>query len=179
MHFKWTWGAVALACAVIACGNAAAAKPTASPTADPALASAAMTQAAGSVVVGAYDPKRDPAKDVQAAVKLSQSSHKRILLEVGGDWCVWCHIMDDFHTRHPDLLTLRTQRYVLVKVNMSDENENKTFLSQYPEIPGYPHLFVLDSDGKLLHSQDTSQLEQGESYNLDKFIAFYQKWAVK
>jgi hypothetical protein len=33
------------------------------------------------------------------------------------------------------------------------------------------------TDGKLLHSQATYLLEQGESYNLAKFTAFLQKWA--
>ena len=34
-----------------------------------------------------------------------------------------------------------------MKVNKSDENDNTDFLGNYPEIPGYPHFFVLDQDG--------------------------------
>jgi hypothetical protein len=55
--------------------------------------------------------------------------------------------------------------------------ENKKVLSRYPTIPGYPHLFVLDTGGRLLHSQDTSQLESGRSYDLEKFFSFLKKWA--
>jgi len=36
---------------------------------------------------------------------------------------------------------------------------------------------VLNEDGKLLHSQDTSQLERGKSYDLEKFFTFLKKWA--
>jgi hypothetical protein len=43
----------------------------------------------------------------------------------------------------------------------------------------YPHLFVLDQDGMLLHSQDTSVLEEGPSYNLDKMTGFLKKWAPR
>ena len=46
-----------------------------------------------------------------------------------------------------------------------------------PVIKGYPHLFVLDENGKLLRSQDTSVLEQGSSYDLDKMFEFLKKWA--
>ena len=51
-------------------------------------------------------------------------------------------------------------------------------LSKFPKIKGYPHLFVLDKDGKLLHSQDTVLLEDGKSsYVLEKFKEFLLKWA--
>jgi hypothetical protein len=62
-------------------------------------------------------------------------------------------------------------------VNVSPENENKAVLSRYPEIKGYPHLFVLEEDGELLHSQDTSPLELGASYDLQKLFTFLRKWA--
>jgi len=67
---------------------------------------------------------------------------------------------------------------VVLKVNYSDENENKDFLGKYPKIRGYPHLFVLDSDGKLLHSQGTAELEEGKGYNEQKVMAFLSKWAL-
>ncbi len=62
-------------------------------------------------------------------------------------------------------------------LNFSPENENRAVLSRYPAIPGYPHIFVLDTDGKLLHSQGTAELEEGQSYNLQRFTAFLEKWA--
>lgn len=65
----------------------------------------------------------------------------------------------------------------MVKVNWSPENENRDVLSRYPTIQGYPHLFVLDNDGKILYSEDTSNLEAAKSYNLKKFSAFLLDWA--
>jgi len=85
--------------------------------------------------------------------------------------------LDEFFDAHPDLLQYRADNYVFVKVNVSQENKNDEFLAQYPEISGYPHLFVLDSDGTFLHSQGTSELEQGESYNPAKFMDFLKTWA--
>jgi len=36
---------------------------------------------------------------------------------------------------------------------------------------------VLDKNGSLLQSEDTSKLEDGKrSYNLEKFTAFLQEW---
>ena len=124
-----------------------------------------------------FDPTRDAASDIALAVIEAKRTNRRVLLDVGGKWCVWCRIMDSYFESNADLLKLRDDNYVTVKVNFSLENENKEVLSKYPEIPGYPHLFVLDSDGKLLHSQPTGELEKGKSYDREKMTAFLKKWA--
>ena len=124
-----------------------------------------------------FDPLRDAEKDVQAAIARAGQTHQRILLDVGGEWCGWCHTLDRFFKERNDLTALRDQNFIWVKVNYSPENENKALLSRYPEVKGYPHIFVLDEDGKLLHSQDTSELELGKSYDLEKFFRFLRKWA--
>lgn len=142
----------------------------------------AKTNAAKSAVyvpVHEYDPKRDVEKDLQATVAEAKRTNKRILLEIGGLWCSWCKLMDNYFTQHPELLAFREKNFIMMKVNFSPENENKTFLSKYPEIQGYPHIYVLESDGTLLHSQNTGDLEEGKSYNLDKFTEFLHKWALQ
>lgn len=129
------------------------------------------------VPVQAYDPARNADQDIKDAVTEARRTGKRVLVEVGGDWCIWCHHMDDFFAQHPELLALREKNFIMVKVNFSEENKNVEVLSRYPPVAGYPHIFVLDRDGKLLHSQDTGKLEEGKSYNLEKFMAFLKEWA--
>ena len=124
-----------------------------------------------------FDPRRDAASDIALAIIEAKRTERRVLLDVGGKWCIWCRIMDDYFETHADVLKLRDENFVTVKVNFSLENENKEVLSKYPEIPGYPHLFVLDSDGRLLHSQPTGDLEKGKSYDREKMVAFLKKWA--
>jgi thiol:disulfide interchange protein len=126
-----------------------------------------------------YDPESNPEKDLAAAIEAAKRSHRNILIEVGGEWCSWCHIMDDFFRAHADLLALRENNYVLMKVNMSRENENKVFLSRFPRIHGYPHLLVLDAEGDLICSQDTSALEDGRSYHVKRFTKFLNELAPK
>lgn len=127
--------------------------------------------------VAKYDPKRNAAQDIDDAIKEAPRAHKRILLEVGGDWCSWCHILDNFFEAHPDLVQLRDRNFVTVKINFSQENENKKVLSRYGSIESYPHLLVLDEEGKLLLSKETGALESGRSYNLEKLTAFLKEWA--
>lgn len=134
----------------------------------------------GYVPVTKFDPARDAATDVKLALNEAVRTGKRVLVDVGGEWCIWCHRMDEFLTANPTLLKLRDDNFVMVKVNFSDENKNEAIISSYGAVAGYPHLFVLDSDGTLLHSQDTGLLEDGgKSYTLAKFEAFLKEWAPR
>jgi len=143
----------------------------------PAIVTIIFLLAGQYVPVTKYDPTRNGEKDIAAAVAEAQRTGRNVLLEVGGEWCSWCHILDKYFVDNPRLTELRDRNYVTVKINFSPENLNKPLLSQYPEIPGYPHLFVLDASGKLLKSQGTSAIEEGKSYNLGRFTDFLNKWA--
>jgi len=126
-----------------------------------------------------FDPSRDAAQDMRDAVAEAERSGRRVLLDVGGEWCVWCHKLDAFFRENEDLEVYLHKNYVVVKVNDSPENKNEKVLSQFPHIKGYPHLFVLDENGKLLHSQDTGELESGDHHDFEKILAFLRTWAPK
>ena len=126
-----------------------------------------------------FDPSRDAAQDIKNAAVEAKQSNKRVLLDVGGEWCIWCRRLDSLYASHKDLSDFLHGHYVVVKVNYSKENKNEKVLAQYPKIPGFPHLFVLDGDGKLLVSQDTGELEKDKGHDPDKVLAFLQRWAVK
>jgi thiol-disulfide isomerase/thioredoxin len=143
----------------------------------PVVWSQASAQSAKYVPVTKYDPKRDAAADITNAIKEAQRTHKRILLEVGGQWCSWCHTLDGFFEAHRELTEFRDKNFVTVKINFSDENENKEVLSRYGEIPSFPYIFVLDSDGRLLLAKNTGDLESGKSYDLGRLNAFLLTWA--
>ena len=124
-----------------------------------------------------YAPEADPNAGLKAAIARAAREHKNVLMDVGGEWCGWCHRMDKFLTDHADLAALVEKNYVVLKVSFSPENENRQFLAKYPKIEGYPHIFVLDGTGKLLVSKNTGDLEEGKSYNLDRFREFLQQYA--
>ena len=124
-----------------------------------------------------FDPARDAAADVAHALALAKAGGKRVIVDVGGEWCSWCHVLDRFVDSNADVRALLDARYVWVKVNYSRENRNTQLLARWPKIAGYPHLFVLDASGRLLHSQDTSLLESGKGYDRRKFIDMLKRWA--
>jgi thioredoxin-related protein len=124
-----------------------------------------------------FDPARNPEIDLREAIAEAENTNRRIILDVGGDWCIWCHRLDDFIEKNNDIKKFLNKNFIVLKVNFDKENKNEKFLSRYPEIPGYPHFFVLEKNGELLHSQNTGELEENKGYSKDKMMAFLKKWA--
>lgn len=124
-----------------------------------------------------FDPGRDAAADVATALAMAQAQGKRVLVDVGGEWCSWCRLMDGFFAANVDARKLRDDNSVWVKVNWSPENRNEALLSRWPKVKGYPHLFVLDGKGRLIHSQNTGlfEVEDGDGYDKEKMLAFLRQ----
>jgi thioredoxin-related protein len=140
---------------------------------------AQLSGAAGSsyVAVHKFDPKRDAAADIQAAIAEAQRTGKRIILDIGGDWCQYCHQMDQFLQDHPDVFQLREKNFITVLIFYSSDNKNEKALSRYSKVLGIPHFFVLEKDGSLLYSQHVADLRTNGNYNVEKIKDFLSKWA--
>jgi thioredoxin-related protein len=126
-----------------------------------------------------FDETRDPVQDLSDAVEIAQKENKTILMKVGGNWCIWCKRLYKIFSENEEISQLLEKHYVLLKVNYSKECKNEEFLSNYPKIVGYPHLFVLNSNGELIHSQNTEELELDKGYDISKIVEFLQTWAER
>lgn len=111
------------------------------------------------------------------AVSIAKAQGKRVIVDVGGEWCPWCHILDRFIAANEDVKGLLDKSYVWVKVSYSPDNKNTVVLGQWPKAKGYPHIFVLDKEGALVASQNTGELEAGKSYDKDKMLVFLHRYA--
>jgi thiol:disulfide interchange protein len=124
-----------------------------------------------------YDPARNAVADIDGAIAEARKAGKRVILDIGGDWCPWCRTLDSFFQEHPDLLKLRDQNFITVPVYYGSGNKNKQALSLYSKVLGIPHFFVLDANGALLHSQHMVDLQTGGNYSPDKMKGFLIKWS--
>ncbi len=127
-----------------------------------------------------FDPSRNALADLDIARQQALAQHKNILMDVGGNWCPSCIVLDHALRSDTALQDLLSRNYILLHVNWSSENENKPLLSSYPRAHGYPMLYVLSSTGQLLVAQDTSGFEQaapiGDGYDhlrLNRFLTKY------
>jgi len=126
--------------------------------------------------VHVFDPRRDASADIRRAVAVAARDGKHVLLDVGGNWCPFCKVLDQFFVAEPEVLRLRQRNFVYVKVNFSKENQNADALADFPLIRGFPHFFVLDRKGKLVVSQRVAVLGEQDGYSPKRFVAFLQKF---
>ncbi len=123
-----------------------------------------------------YDAAANPFTALQLAEKKAQASGKRILVIGGGDWCRWCIALQSFISQTPEVKTALDRNFVTVEVYYGEKNLNSAFFSTLPRAAGYPQFWVLSSDGKVIHTVNTSILEDGiDSYDKDKFLHFIRE----
>jgi thiol:disulfide interchange protein len=125
-----------------------------------------------------YDDQRDPFKDAVAALALARETNRQVLIEIGGNWCSWCHKMDTFLEKNPDVYQALHDQYVLLKVSVSDSNENSDFMESLPPVLGYPHMYVSTAQGKMILSKDTAELLAGNDYSKSQWLSFLNNWSV-
>lgn len=123
-----------------------------------------------------YDPYSDPSIDGTNALLYAKQTNRKVLIEVGGDWCQWCHILDKFITDHPQIKTTLYDNFVILKVNVSDDNKNKEFMSSMPKVDGYPHVYITDIKGSIDFSGDLSPLLKKGKFSEKLFLEFLNRW---
>jgi len=123
-----------------------------------------------------YDVSRDPAGDARAAFALATASQRRVLIEVGGEWCRWCHVLDRLLAREPQLAARLHREFVLLKVAIDEDHDAAAVLSAYPATDGYPYLYVVGADGRLIHAQDAVAFVAAGDYSAQRVGEFIERW---
>jgi thiol:disulfide interchange protein len=128
-----------------------------------------------------YNPAANAKADIAAAVKMASAQHKNVLLQIGGNWCVWCLRFNDLVTKDSTLNKYMQDNFVVLHVNWSPENQNEAVLADlgYPQRFGFPVFVVLDGKGNRLHTQNSSYLEEGKGHSKTKVMEFFEGWSPK
>ncbi len=125
-----------------------------------------------------YDATLNGAQQIDGAVATARKEGKRVLLQFGANWCVWCVRLHTLFESDKPIAARLKQSYVVVRIDV-DQGRNADVNERYgkPTRFGLPAIVVLDSDGKSLVTQDTEQLEEGDRHSPFKVLAFLDKWA--
>lgn len=140
----------------------------------------ALVLFAGSASPAMRDIYPDPGQakaDLARALKTAASTHKRILLDFGGNWCGDCHVLD-IYFHNAQNLDLLEKNFVLVHINIGYMDQNLDLARRY-EVPiekGVPALAVLSENGKLLYSQRNGQFEAMRSMESSAVTQFLDRW---
>jgi thioredoxin 1 len=141
------------------------------------LLSASLFASQAKAVPDIYPLPEAAAADIATALQTAGATHRRVILDFGGNWCPDCHALDTYFHDAANKPLLEAG-YVLVYVNIGRVDQNLDVAERYgvPLKKGVPALAVLDTDGKLLYSQKTGEFEAMRSMESSAVTDFLTQW---
>ncbi len=133
-----------------------------------------------------YNEDINPVEQIDQALAQAKSTGKFVICQVGGNWCPWCLRFADFIENDSDISKVVNDNFVYIHVNYNPrQSAGEEKIRQAAEMMkrlgnparfGFPVFVVLDSTGKILHTQDSSFLEEDKSYSKEKTLRFFKNW---
>jgi thioredoxin 1 len=122
------------------------------------------------------DPSQARA-DLAAALKTAASTHRRVLLDFGGNWCGDCQVLD-LYMHDSKNQSLVEANFVVVHVNVGHIDANLDLAEKYgvPLHKGVPALAVLSDHGALLYSQKNGEFEAMRHMESSALTDFLVQW---
>ncbi len=136
-----------------------------------------------------YNEDINPIEQIDQAVAKAKSEGKYVICQVGGNWCPWCLKFADFIMKDTTIANVIAANFEYIHVNYNPRKsqgeekmaQGKALMKRLNNAGrfGFPVFVVLDEEGKILHIQDSSFLEEGKGYNQEKVLRFFKNWTPK
>ena len=133
-----------------------------------------------------YDEDINPLEQIDQAVVKAKAEGKFVICQVGGNWCPWCLRFADFISKDSDISKVIADNFNYIHVNYNPrksggeekQQQAKALMQRLDNCGrfGYPVFVVMNEEGKVIHLQDSSFLEEGQSYNQEKVLRFFKSW---
>ena len=131
-----------------------------------------------------YNEDINPLEQIDSALKVAKAEGKYVACQVGGNWCPWCLRFADFITNDSTIHALINNNFVYIHANynprksLGAEKQEQAKLERLenPARFGFPVIVILDENGGVVHTQDSSFLEEGKGYSKEKVERFFKCW---
>lgn len=147
--------------------------------AEPPKVSIQKLQALPIEVPAPYDTSANADAQVNAALAKVKAEGKRLLIDLGGNWCPDCVILSNV-MRLPEIAPFIAAHYEVVLVDMGRFNKNMQIPKQFgvtERIQGAPALLVVDPDGKLLDAGHITELDTARTMQPQAIVDWLANWA--
>jgi thioredoxin 1 len=124
-----------------------------------------------------YPPPEQAAADLAAALKQAAATHRRVIVDFGGNWCTDCHVLDTYMHDAANQ-PLLDANFLVVHVNVGRIDQNLDIAKRYgiPLKKGVPAVAVLSARGKLLYSQTGGEFEDMRHMESSALTEFLKRW---
>ena len=125
-------------------------------------------------------------EQIDKALAKAKANNKYVVCQIGGNWCPWCLRFAHFVETNSAVNKTVNENFELIHVNYNprksagdDASKKAAKMMQRLGNParfGFPVFVVLDNNGSVLHIQDSSFLEEDNSYSEKKVLRFFKNW---
>ena len=136
-----------------------------------------------------YNETVNPIEQIDQAIVKAKTEGKFVICQVGGNWCPWCLRFADFITNDTTISKCINENFEYIHVNYNPRKSGSELQQQQAAALmkrlnncgrfGFPVFVVLNGEGTVIHIQDSSFLEEGQGYNLEKVLRFFKNWTPK
>lgn len=126
-----------------------------------------------------YNEGANADADVAAAFARAQKSHKRVLIDLGGNWCGDCIILANF-VKLPEMRRFMAAHYEEVSVDVGRFNRNLQIPARFgftKRLEGVPALLIATPDGKLVNGADIFATADARSMTPQAIADYLAKYA--
>ena len=127
-----------------------------------------------------YDEGVNADAAVAAAFARAQKSHKRVLIDLGGNWCVDCIVLANF-LKLPEMQRFMAAHYEIVSVDVGRFDRNQQIPARFGitgRLKGVPALLIATPDGKLVNGDDVFATSDAYTMTPQALAAYLAKYAA-
>lgn len=126
-----------------------------------------------------YNEAANADAQVAAAFARAKKSNKRVLIDLGGNWCVDCIVLANF-VRLPEMRRFMEAHYEEVLVDVGRFNRNLQIPARFgitERLKGVPALLIATPDGKLVNGDNVFATADAHSMTPQALAAYLAKYA--
>lgn len=133
------------------------------------------------VVVNApYDEKADADSVVAAAFQKAKTTRRRVLLDLGGNWCPDCIILANF-LQLPEIKAFVARHYVVAAVDVGRFDRNLQVPARFgytTRLKGVPTVLIVEPDGTLVNGGDVFAFTDARHMTPQALADYLARWAA-
>ena len=130
------------------------------------------------VTTAPYDEAADANAVVAAAFARAKKSHKRVLLDLGGNWCPDCIILANL-MHMPGMKDFMAKHYEFASVDVGRFDKNLQISARFgytERLKGVPTVLVATPDGKLVNDGHVFALSDARHMTPQSLAEYLAQW---
>ncbi|MDB5735065.1 MAG: thiol-disulfide isomerase [Alphaproteobacteria bacterium] len=126
-----------------------------------------------------YDEDADANARVAAVFEQAKKSHKRVIIDLGGNWCGDCIILANF-LELPEMHRFMKANYETTSVDVGRFNKNLQVPARFgftDRLKGVPTLIIATPEGKLVNGTDVFATSDARNMKPQAIADYFAKYA--